>query len=277
MRPREGGPFLFAFDFDGTLSPIVESRRAARLHPACRALLAGLSVRKGWFVAVLSSRSIGDLASRVRLKGVLLGGGSGCEWLYPDSRMVGDREGERERLAGSRVALLPLLESCSAHPGVLLEDKGWSAAIHFRGAPSEDRRLLLLRLGELARERAIPMFRGPDAIEIPFSPRATKKEGLERLLSRLRIPPSSGRFAYAGDDENDADALRWVVSHGGAGFSVGARAYSAGCRPVDGPEGLARAVRAFACREEARPPAMRQAGDRRIPGERRNPSWIPSA
>jgi len=41
---------LWVFDFDGTLSPIVEDRHAARIHPMCRELLkdlAGIALHRG--------------------------------------------------------------------------------------------------------------------------------------------------------------------------------------------------------------------------------------
>jgi hypothetical protein len=51
---------------------------------------------------------------------------------------------------------------------------------------------------------------------------------------------------YAGDDENDAVAIRWVLSKGGAGFVVGNRISVPRARSVKGPADLARAVREFA-------------------------------
>ena len=48
-----------------------------------------------------------------------------------------------------------------------------------------------------------------------------------------------------GDDENDALAIRWVLSKGGAGIVVGNRITVPRAHPVEGPAGLARAVREF--------------------------------
>jgi hypothetical protein len=54
---------------------------------------------------------------------------------------------------------------------------------------------------------------------------------------------SRNRIVYAGDDENDAVAIRWVLSKGGEGFVVGNRISVPQARHVDGPADLARAVR----------------------------------
>ena len=58
--------------------------------------------------------------------------------------------------------------------------------------------------------------------------------------------PARERIVYVGDDENDAVAIRWVLSKGGAGFVVGNRISVPHARHVEGPAGLARAVRDFA-------------------------------
>jgi hypothetical protein len=54
---------------------------------------------------------------------------------------------------------------------------------------------------------------------------------------------SRDRIVYAGDDENDAVAIRWVLSKGGAGFVVGNRISVPQARHVESPADLARAVR----------------------------------
>ncbi|HAM34086.1 MAG TPA: hypothetical protein DCP41_11515 [Deltaproteobacteria bacterium] len=61
-----------------------------------------------------------------------------------------------------------------------------------------------------------------------------------RLVDR---DPLRERIVYAGDDENDAVAIRWVLSKGGAGIVVGNRITVPKARHVEGPADLARAVR----------------------------------
>jgi trehalose-6-phosphatase len=55
--------------------------------------------------------------------------------------------------------------------------------------------------------------------------------------------PSRERIVYAGDDQNDAVAIRWVLSNGGTGIVVGNRITVPQARHVEGPADLARAVR----------------------------------
>ncbi|MGE5285580.1 MAG: hypothetical protein ACM3OG_11505, partial [Actinomycetota bacterium] len=68
-----------------------------------------------------------------------------------------------------------------------------------------------------------------------------------RRLCRLTgRDPAGERIVYAGDDENDAIAIRWVLSKGGAGIVVGNRITVPRARHVENPAGLPRAVREVA-------------------------------
>jgi trehalose-6-phosphatase len=69
---------------------------------------------------------------------------------------------------------------------------------------------------------------------------------MRRLCRLADRDPSRERIVYAGDDETDAVAIRWVLSKGGVGIVVGNRISVPKARRVEGPAGLARAVREFA-------------------------------
>jgi hypothetical protein len=70
----------------------------------------------------------------------------------------------------------------------------------------------------------------------------SKSFGLRRICRILGFDPSKDRVLYAGDDENDAVAMRWVLRKGGIAFSVGGAARAPGARVVENPAALARAV-----------------------------------
>jgi trehalose-6-phosphatase len=96
---------------------------------------------------------------------------------------------------------------------------------------------------DLDHHAGIRVFEGPAVAEIQFFPSANKSFGIRRLCRILKFDPSGGRIFYAGDDENDAMAMRWVISKKGAAVVVGGRIRLPGVRCVDGPSGLVRAVR----------------------------------
>lgn len=240
---------LWVFDFDGTLSPVVSDRNAARLHPASRAMLKELAANFRNRVAVLSSRTLEDLVARVPIPGLFLGGGSGMEWRLPAGHRFRAESEAQRKVEEARRSVLPALKRISAVPGVELEAKRWSAAVHFRGVPPEALPLLSPEIQELKRHPGIRVFEAAAAVEVQFSLSANKSFGVRRLCAFLRFDPSGGRCFYAGDDENDAAAMRWVISRKGTAIVVGNGIRIPGVRNVPGPAGLARAVRSLAdCR-----------------------------
>ena len=237
---------LWVFDFDGTLSPIVDDRPAARIHPMCRELLKGLARMPTHFVIVLSSREIEDLAKRVPLPRVILGGASGLEWRLPGGHRIrpGDPfEARREKV---RRTLDPLLSRLSFIPGVDVEDKGWSVAIHYRHVLPEVMAMLEPLLKELEETPDVRVYRGPSVAEAQLLRNVNKSFGVRTICRILGFDPSKERILYAGDDESDVVAMRWVLRRGGVAFSVGAAARVPGARVVENPVALARAVGALA-------------------------------
>jgi len=237
-----GSRSLWVFDFDGTLSPIVDDRHAARIHPMCRELLKGLARMPKHLVVVLSSREIEDLAKRVPLPRIILGGASGLEWRLPGGHRIrpGDLfEARREKARGT---LDPLLSRLSYIPGVDVEDKGWSVAIHQRHVLPEVVAMLEPLLKELEGTPDVRVYRGPSVTEVQLLRNASKSFGVRTICRILGFDPSKDRILYAGDDENDAVAMRWVLHKGGIAFSVGGAARVPGARVVENPVALARAV-----------------------------------
>ena len=241
---REGGyRSLWVFDFDGTLSTLVPNRNAARLHPACRALLKDLAADLGNRVAVLSSRSLEDLASRVPIPNLFLGGVSGIEWRHPGGHRIRPGEKAERKLEEVRKSVLSGLARLSAFPGVELDDKRWSVAVHFRRVMPEALSMLFPLIQDLKQHPGIRVFDGPAVADVQFFPSVNKSFGIRRLCRFLRFDPLGGRIFYAGDDENDALAMRWVISRKGTAVVVGDRIRVRGARYVEGPADLARAVR----------------------------------
>jgi trehalose-phosphatase len=233
---------LWVFDFDGTLSPIVKDRHAARIHPMCRELLRGLARMPAHIVVVLSSREIEDLAKRVPLPRVILGGASGLEWRLPGGHRIrpGDAfEARRERV---RETLRPLLTRLSHIPGVDVEDKGWSVAVHYRHILPGVAPMLDPLLQELEGTPDVRVYRGPSVAEVQLLRNVSKSFGVRTICRIIGVDPSKDRILYAGDDENDVVAMRWVLRKGGIAFSVGGAARVPGANVVENPVALAQAV-----------------------------------
>ena len=246
MNYAPGHRSLWVFDFAGTLSPIVPDRTEARLHRECERMLRFL-VRSPWNrVAVLSSRALDDIVARVPVPGVFVGGASGLEWQLPGGHRIGPGAASEALLAAKRRAVSPLLMELASVPGVEIEDKRWSVAVHYRNASPRSFRRRASILQRLRNRKGIKVFRGPEAVEVQMLGGGGKSAGVRRLCRIADRDPSRERIVYAGDDENDAVAIRWVLSKGGAVIVVGNRITVSRAMRVEGPAGLARAVREFA-------------------------------
>jgi trehalose 6-phosphate phosphatase len=234
-------PSLWIYDFDGTLSPLVTERSAATILPVAKELLMELIRLVDQQVAVLSSRTLDDLVPRVDIPGLYLGGGSGAEWLLPDSRRV-IAEGKRLPLIEARKEVLDDFKKIETVPGVDVEDKNWSVAFHVGRVSPSDRQSVLNSLNELVQTKGIRIFRGPEVFEAQILPEINKLFGVKTLCSLTGFAPELGRIVYSGDDDNDAVAMEWVIRHGGVAYSIGSQPLIQGAIPVDSPDTLVREI-----------------------------------
>ena len=97
-------------------------------------------------------------------------------------------------------------------------------------------------LKELEEAPDVRVFRGPSVAEVQLLRNVNKSFGVRTICRIIGFDPSKDRILYAGDDENDAVAMRWVLRKGGIAFSVGSAAHVHGARVVENPVALARAV-----------------------------------
>ncbi len=184
---------LFAFDFDGTLAPIVADPERAQLPESTRLLLARLSALAP--CVVISGRSLADLGPRVAGLGLqVLVGNHGAEWKdLPDERDA------RERVDAWLVQLRARLHD---QPGVIIEDKGLSVAIHFRAAPDQDAaaRLVHAVATELPESRLVA---GKCVLNLVPAHSAHKGIALRAACARFGCDSA----VFVGDDVTDEDAF----------------------------------------------------------------------
>lgn len=188
------GRLLVALDFDGTLAPIVRDRSGAAMRPRTRELLARVAALHA--CAVVSGRSRADLERLLHgIPSLRLVGNHGAENGLPaelQADVLQDVRLFRERLA----------ELLGPLPGVEVEDKGLSLALHYRAAPDPARARRLL----LAAARSLPGARvgGGKRVVNVFSSRAPDKG--DALAALVRETGAEG-VLFAGDDETDEDVF----------------------------------------------------------------------
>jgi len=110
-------------------------------------------------------------------------------------------------------------EFASAHPGILIENKGHSIALHYRGAPQD--REAARTLAECLVAAAGPGLQLlPARLAIDIKARLVSKgSAIDWFMDR---PPFRGRIpTFLGDDRTDEDGFVAVDARGGHSVHVG--------------------------------------------------------
>ena len=184
---------LLAFDFDGTLAPIVADRHRAEMRPRTARLFARVCER--YPSAVISGRAKADVARR--LAGARVRFLIGNHGLEPGTRLgTFSREVEKAR---------PMLEAALAgRPGIDIEDKRYSLAVHYRRAREKTRARDAIRRAVAA--LPVPMRVIPGKLVINVVPEAAPSKG--DALVALRERADADVAMYIGDDVTDEDVFR---------------------------------------------------------------------
>lgn len=182
---------LLALDYDGTLAPIVPNPAHARMRSETHALL---TVAVTYYpCVVISGRAQAD-AERC-LQGV------------PVAAVIGNHGVEpwasSEQLMREVRSWLPALHArLDSLPGVQIEDKLFSIAVHYRHAP--DRNLARRAIFEVA--STLPTIRligGKEVCNLVLDGAPHKGTALLRERARLGCE----RAIYVGDDDTDEDVF----------------------------------------------------------------------
>jgi trehalose 6-phosphate phosphatase len=184
-------------DIDGTLSPIVAVPSDAVVLPRARDALLGLK-KLLEVVAVVTGRSVADARQLVGIDGLLYIGNHGMEvWAGGEAQTVAEVQAWVPRVA---VALEEL--KARAHmPGVVFEEKGPSASVHYRLAadPVRTRRELLELMATTPSMSALRMEEGRMVINLLPPVSVNKGSAVTWLAKEHRLE----RLVYIGDDLTD--------------------------------------------------------------------------
>ena len=182
---------LVAFDYDGTLAPIVASPAAARMRPATRRLLTQVATH--YPCVVISGRRLDDLARRLQN--------------VPVWHLVGDHGFESRAMTGAVSAQVrdwvALLRSqLPERKGLVIEQKRHSVTVHYRHV--RDKRRILELLAQAAHElRDARAIYSPEAINFLPSRGAHKGLALQQACRAFACDTA----IYIGDDDTDEDAF----------------------------------------------------------------------
>ena len=213
--PAPDCDWAYFFDVDGTLVDFADTPAAVRVSEKLRELLQELYRCAGGAVALMSGRPIVDIDA-----------------LFPSVRLpaAGQHGAERRDAAGHATRHAPtqdltparqrLAQAIVDKPGLFLEDKGLSLALHYRRIPGLAgfvHQTMEALLSDL--DGAYCLQQGKSVLEL----KPTGRDKGRALLEFMDEPPFAGRTpVFVGDDATDEYGFATVNQLGGYSIKVGA-------------------------------------------------------
>src|SRR3954471_6561783 len=206
-------------DIDGTLLDLAPTPREVWVPPGLAKTLNRLHARTDGALALVSGRSLNDIDlifAPEQFPGV---GGHGAEMRVSiDSEAVATHAPPMDKELKRRLAAIAKLS-----PGILLEDKGYSLALHYRLAPHAEKPIyaaVSLIRADLP-NAPMEILPGKCVCEIKHSG-FTKASGVLELMTH--DPFKGRRPIFIGDDVTDESVFAIMPDLDGLAFSVGRRA-----------------------------------------------------
>lgn len=221
--PRSLVPHLsesaILLDIDGTLLDLAPTPREVWVPPELAKTLNRLVEKTNGALALVSGRSLNDIDLIFAPDIFPAVGGHGAEMrIATDNEAVAAHAPPMDKELKRRLAAIAKLS-----PGILLEDKGYSLALHYRLAPHAEKAIyaaVSLIRADLP-NAPIEILPGKCVCEIKHSG-FTKATGVLELMTHG--PFKGRRPLFIGDDVTDETVFAIMPDLDGLAFSVGRRA-----------------------------------------------------
>ena len=213
--------WAFFLDVDGTLLELAARPDAVVLKPRLVEVLNGLQEKTAGAVALISGRALFDLDALFKPLKLPLAGQHGLE-----RRDAGGVLHHHQLPDGNfRRFKQYLMQFAEEHPGVLVEDKNFCIAVHYRQAPGAAalvESVINQRMTELG--EGFHLQKGKMVFEI----KPGGKDKGTAIREFMQEPPFRQRLpVFIGDDETDEDGFCTVNRLGGHSIKVGPGATAA--------------------------------------------------
>jgi trehalose-phosphatase len=211
-------PLLLLTDFDGTLCEFQADPAAVFLSAPRRTTLSTLARRPGVSVGIVSGRRVADVRRRAALDGPAYHAGlHGMEIAGPDTSFEVPHLGARRELL--QTIARAIAAAIEPLPGVFLENKDLSIALHVRAAAPNDREHAEHAFWPLATPSleagTIRLQRGESVFELLPDIQWNKGDAVRWIeADATRRHGEAVQPVYLGDDRTDEHAFEAVGDRG---------------------------------------------------------------
>ncbi|HEY3487313.1 MAG TPA: trehalose-phosphatase [Gammaproteobacteria bacterium] len=203
-------------DIDGTLLEMAETPGKVVVTAQVRTLVHNLDRALSGACALISGRTLSDVDALFRIPRLSAAGLHGMEYRLDGNSTTYVQTVDESVMAGFRRKLSAYMDR---HPGLLLEDKKFSLAVHFRQAPA------LQADVEKIVQAAIAGYDADFHIQNGKMLAEIKSRNADKgrvILYFMDQPRFHGRIpVFIGDDVTDEDGFRAVNHRGGISIKVG--------------------------------------------------------
>lgn len=199
-------------DFDGTIVEIASRPDVVKVEMRLQRLMSALSTRLKDRIAIVSGRSARQIRDMFGEPAFAISGSHGIELHWPDGRIVTGSPGNQHNSVLAEVGALE-----REHPGIIVEEKPFGVALHYRLAPDMENECWQLAR-RIAARTGYSLQAGKMVVEL-ISVGANK--GIAVATFMRQTPMSGTRPVFIGDDDTDESGFLMSKQLGGVGILVG--------------------------------------------------------
>lgn len=215
---RSGKSYLFSrkkiaffLDYDGTLTPIVSRPELAVISKEMQDTVKKLSQK--YTTTIVSGRMREDVEKLVGIPGLIYAGSHGFDIKGPQISMIEPRAEKTIPLISQ--IIVRLKKELSDSEGIIIEEKKFSVAVHYRLADEKSVPEIKTLVQEIIQEnKPLRVMEGKKVFEILPSIDWNKGKAVKWVMNALGINWEDFSVVYIGDDTTDEDAFRMVSTRG---------------------------------------------------------------
>lgn len=212
-KVRKKGNAFFLFDFDGTLSPIVQNPYKVKVSGYILQTLSKLASLNNVCVGIISGRELIFMKKHFKDKNIFLVGSHGSEMAYKNYSVSKDDMLIVARRIRQKVNIYR--NTISGTNGAIIEAKKFGVALHYRMCLPQGKKVIRRLARKIAQElpeAKVTILRGKQVAEI--NPKIGWNKGKAIVKIREHFPSKERLELYVGDDISDEYAFAVLNQNG---------------------------------------------------------------